>query len=526
MVLHMNDTKRYDILGATKSSLLWGDEGWVYISGEPVRDDDPRQYYKIVPTLFRGVSKRANAISTLPWALVQGETDYDTSEDYQNKAGLVKNMSQMLYLIEFSLVMSGRAYWKREKNPAGYDKLRHLDPTSLQLDEKRAVNGELVWKRYENNVVREYTTKEIIYLWYPDPYVEIGPPDAWPVKTALMACGVLANIDEFAKAYFERGAIKATLFSMSGASRQTAEEFETWWKRFINGIKNVFTTKVINADKVEPIVVGEGIKELAETTVAPEKREEIAQALDIPMSLLFANAANYATAERDKLNWYEDTIVPESKLIASILNDQIFTDLGLRFEFRHETLSIFQEDEKERSMALGYLFNAEVPLDIAMRILGFDLDEEQWKRIEEQVREKEEQAEELVGQLTDNQNQGAAVQPEDPKDKPDPFQEKGVDMQAIGSELGRWQSKCISAVKRGETASSVDFIPVAIPADVFERVSDGLKEAATDTDVKDVFVGAMLEPAEPTTAPANDALMLIMQEIRDMKTATIWRGYP
>jgi len=245
------------------------------------------------------------------------------------------------------------------------------------------------------------------------------------------------------------------------------------------------------------------------------------------MSILFANAANYATAGQDKKNWYEETIVPEAKLIASILNDQIFEPLGLRFEFRHETLDIFQEDEKERSMALGYLFNAEVPLDIGLRILGFELDDEQWARIEEQVAKKEEQAEQLVGQLTDGQNQGAAFHPEDPKDEPDPFVPKGVDMQAIGSELERWQAKCMSAIKRGETADTVAFVPVAIPGDVYDKITAGLVGISNTDELKGIFSTAMRDEPEPDApAPAPDALMLIMQEIRDMKTATIWRGYP
>ena len=67
----MSNIKRMDIIG-TKSSLLNSDDGWVYISGEQVRDDDPRLYYQIIPTLYRAVSKRANAISTMPWALVKG----------------------------------------------------------------------------------------------------------------------------------------------------------------------------------------------------------------------------------------------------------------------------------------------------------------------------------------------------------------------------------------------------------------------------------------------------------------------
>jgi hypothetical protein len=258
----------------------------------------------------------------------------------------------------------------------------------MVLDEKKARNGEIEWKRNEPEP-KTYTPEEIVYFWYPDPYTEIGPPKAWPALAALHACGVLANMDEFAKNYFGRGAIKAMLFAMSGSSKTQADAFEKWWNKYLTGIQNAFRTKVINAEKVQPVVVGEGIKELENVTLSQEKRDEIALALDIKMSILFANAANYATAERDKLSWYEDFVVPEAKFIASILNEQLFEAEGLRLVFRHETLDIFQEDEKERSMALGYLYNAEMPLDIALRVLGFELTDEEWRRIEEQIAKKE-----------------------------------------------------------------------------------------------------------------------------------------
>jgi len=496
--------KTFPIIG-TKSSLLWDEDtdAWVYISGEPQRDANPRAFYKIIPTLFRAVDLRASSIANLPWAIMKGETEYDVSDDYQNKAGLVSNMNTMLYLIEASLVLAGSAYWKREKNPAGFSKLRHLDPTSMKLDEKKAANGIIEWKRNEPQP-KTYTPKEIIYFWYPDPYVEIGPPSSWPVQTALNACGVLANMDEFARNYFGRGAIKAMLFAMQGSSREQATEFEHWWNRYISGISNAFRTKVLNAETVTPVVVGEGIKELENVTLSQEKREEIAIALSIPMSILFANAANYATAERDKLNWYEDKIVPEAKFIASILNEQIFDPLGLRFVFLPETLDIFQEDEKERSMALGYLFNAEVPLDIAMRILGFELTDEDWARIEEQVERKEEQAEELTNNLIEGgQNQGAAFQPEDPKDKPDPFQEKSVDAQQLQRELSIWQSKCLSALKRGEPASSVSFVPVTIPLENYDRIVEGLLDAADADNVKQVFAHAFYDGDESQEKAPN-----------------------
>ena len=482
MVFHMSK-KTFPIIG-TKSSLLWDEEtdAWVYISNEPVQENDSRAYYKIIPTLYRAVDIRASSISNLPWALMDGETEYETSDAYENKTGLISNMNQMLYLIEASLVLAGSAYWKREENAAGFSKLRHLDPTSMKLDEKKAASGEIEWKRNEP-IPKVYTPDEIVYFWYPDPYVEMGPPSSWPVKSALHACGVLANLDEFAKNYFGRGAIKAMLFSMQGASRDTAKEFESWWNRYITGITNAFRTKVMNAESVTPVVVGEGMKELENVSLSQEKREEIALACSIPMSILFADAANYATANQDKRNWYEDKVIPESRFVASILNEQLYEPMGLRLVFHPETLDIMQEDEKERSMALGYLYNAEVPLDIAMRVLGFELTDEDWKRIEEQVKKKEERAEELVDNLTQggNNGDGAAFQPENPVEKPDPFQEKGFIV-----DLDKWQRKSKKRLK-ADKSPAVTFESEHIPATLNAAIEGALEEAGSEDDITQVF---------------------------------------
>ena len=86
MVFHMSK-KSFPIIG-TKSSLLWDEDtdAWVYISGKPHQSDDPRAYYKIIPTLFRGVDLRASAIANLPWALMKGETEVETTPEPESEA--------------------------------------------------------------------------------------------------------------------------------------------------------------------------------------------------------------------------------------------------------------------------------------------------------------------------------------------------------------------------------------------------------------------------------------------------------
>jgi hypothetical protein len=366
---------------------------------------------------------------------------------------------------------------------------------SVTLDENKAKTGEIEFIRNDNH----FTTKEIVYFWYPDPSVELGPPSSWPAYVALNACGVLANIDEFAKRFFAHGAIRAMLFAMDGASQADAQRFESWWKKFVSGIQNAFTTKVINAQKVQPVVVGEGIKELEKVTITAEKREEIASAMDIPFTILFANAANYATAERDKLNWYEDFVIPESDMIAGVLNEQVFEPMGLSIVFTPENLDIFQEDEAARAASMAQLVTALAEPErfmIASKILGYELDQEVEAMIAALITAKEAAREQMAEQVQPAaqpaQLEPGETEPDEDEQEPPALPVK-FDPQ-LERELSIWQSKCIAALKRGKPADSVSFVPIVCSVAEHSRIMAGLKSAQDADQVRAVFARKVEQP--------------------------------
>jgi hypothetical protein len=81
----------------------------------------------------------------------------------------------------------------------------------------------------------------------------------------------------------------------------------------------------------------------------------VATALGVPQTLLFSNAANYATAMADRLNLYDETIIPQCDLIEEVLNDQLLKPLGLRLEFQPKRLEVYQESEVQKADALTKL---------------------------------------------------------------------------------------------------------------------------------------------------------------------------
>src|SRR3990167_3218937 len=379
----------------------------------------------------------------MPFQIMKGnaEKPYDSSDDWQNKVGFLPNPTLLLQLVEAALTMTGRAYLFRERNQAMTTALRYILPSSVtpQIDEEKGLTG---FVRPVKGVQKKYTVEDIVYFFLPDPYVEVGPAKSYPAQAAANACGVLLNIDVFAAGFFERGAIKAMLLTVKGIPVEAErQKLEAWWKRVVSGVKNAFGAKVINAEAVTPVVVGEGIKELESTTINEEKREDIAIAVGIPMSILFANAANYATSQQDELNYLTKTVVPECEFIASILNEQIFAKLGLRFEFLPETLDAFSEDENARAASLKQMVDAGIPLLMALDLLGFELSDEQRTELEAEKIAKEERAKEMAENLSKQQAKPSFApqpgqQPPPPEGPPN-----GSNGDRMQNEMRAWRRK-------------------------------------------------------------------------------------
>lgn len=433
----------------------------------PRRDEDapdPGELLRSVAWLARAVELRANAVASMPFRIVSaGGADFDTSEDYQNKLGFLPNPRRLLYLTEAALCCAGMAYYWREHNRVTTTGLRYIrwDTVEPQIDGRagltgfiRKVNGERVLVPVDG----------ITYFWQPDPYVELGPPLSSPVLAALAASGVLHNLDAFAAAYFARGAIRATLLTVSGNPPQSEKErLKTWWGQFMSGIKNSFSSAVVNADAVTPVVIGEGLAELSNATLTAEKRQDIATALGVPQSVIFSESASGlgggGVAAQDEAHFYSKKIIPECELIAAVWNEQLLAALGLRLVFAPETLDVFQEDENQRAAAFSSYVAAGMPIEVVGPMLGIELPAGwDWEKL---AKLKEERA---------AQTQQAMQSSE----KPDDEDEDERDAKAL-ADLRRWRVK---SLKRGRLAQfESDWIPVPVMDDVRAHGDNGWRDA-------------------------------------------------
>ena len=424
-----------------------------------------------------GVQMRADAVGSMPFAIYSGEDIIDESEQWENKVGFLPNPRRTLRLLEMSLALMGRAYQYRVMQGRNTVRLKYLNPETIRpkLDEDKGLIGFI---RTLPGGQRFLPVEDIIYYWLEDPYKEIGPPDSCPGKAALMASGVLANVDEFMAGFFKRGAIKAMLLTVQGqpppAERKKLEE---WWGRVVSGVKNAFGAHVVNADQIKPVVVGEGLKELENNTLSSDKRNDIATALGVPVTKLFSGSAGGlgggGIVEQDDFRFMQDTIVPECEFVASVLNEQVFESLGLRFEFRPETLDVFQQDEKERAGAFALYCQAGMPPSVVAEMLGLELpDGVSYDSLDEWELEKFERSAAVYGERMGQQQASNARDDED----------------SFKSHLDKWQRK---AVKRGP-GKAVPFESEYITPALRAAIMGALEGTKDEAGIAEVFRGALL----------------------------------
>ena len=495
------------VYGGAKSINPWdldSDIGWtIPSSGE--KQSAVNEYFTRVPWLFRGVTDRAENVGSMPFEIRKGETEIDTSADWQNKILCIANPGRLLRQIEMSLAMTGAAYLFKESNSSGYVKRLVYCAPSTVTEVRDNVTQMLTGYRRNNQV---YKLEQFVAILIADHMTEDGAPKSSAALAALTASGVLYNADRFISEYFRRGAIKATVLQMEGGSPLEAERLQNWWEKVVGGVKNAWAAFVLKAKAITPVVIGEGLEGLQNNELTTERRQDIATALGIPESRLWSSAANYATSEMDTQNYYKSTIIPECKTIADAFNEQLFTAehkmAGYKWVFLTDTLEIFQRDAGEQAASAKAFIDflvacptAEVAFATAAMI-GFEITPELKTAIEAMFAKREEDAARMEAQTAaPADNNPVQDDDEEPDEQPNP-----QEMRAI---LKTWERKALHAIKQGQPAN-VEFTTTVLPRRVRDAIRYELAGAQTVEDVKAIFDKVELPDPMAELKRANDLL--------------------
>jgi HK97 family phage portal protein len=363
----------------------WTADEYYSVFGSYFGSDEttPRSLYAAVGWLYACVNLRSDRVASLPWAVFQGENQLFNNDEDLAAYPYLDNFSDLLELTEMALCLCGYAYWFKQRNARNMPlMMRWFAPDTMEplYDPTVGIAG---FRRHQGNAInpfpasqsasRTYSPDDIVYFKLPNAFSELEPGTP-PAQAAFADAQVLHHMSDFTSAFFGRGAIKATVLRVDpNMMDDQVQKVEAWWKRFFSGIKNAWSTATIRSDALEAVVVGEGLESLTNSDLTLERRQSIATALGVPHSIVAADAANFATAQQDEINFLTNCIIPEGRLIQSTLNRQIFTPVGLRFQFEPERLSAMQEDEEQRATAYSLYVSAQMRPSIAAQLVGLNL---------------------------------------------------------------------------------------------------------------------------------------------------------
>lgn len=339
--------------------------GWVDILAAGRQAWTHQRAYRKLDIYHRCVEIVGGTVSNIPWEIVSSRTDEPVwAKDGRPPDDLawLGDMGIHVWLAATSIALEKAAYFYKERPRIGrgYERLRWLNPLNItpEIDGKAGIAH---FVRHVNGKREQLEPEDMIYLFGLDPYVEIGPSDTSDGEAARASAEVLMAMDTFLQGHFENGLIKTTLLRIhEDAQPDEVARVQTWWQKFMAGVRNAGRLKVIQSGGLEPVTIGDGLKELSNTELTKDMTQKVAAAFGVPVSMLDNSAANLATAREYTMMFYQGVAIPRANRIAMAFNKHLFNDLGYHLRFRPERLELFQTQELSKAQSISQLVGGPV----------------------------------------------------------------------------------------------------------------------------------------------------------------------
>lgn len=439
--------------------------GWVDLLTSDGVPDSVATLYKYVPLLFRAVQLRCDAISSVPVAILKGDEN-EVEWPYPTKLG------NLLWNWEASNLLSGAAYGEIVKNKSGYRKdVKYRNPFDMSVKYDRGV-----YQFKQNSSGATWSNEpdagkfEMIYIREFDPTQDTNP-GIGAAKASNIDAKLLYAISKFPEVYFEGGAMPVTLLGIDSNDRNEIERIQNWFRRSATAIKNAFRVLGVRAGSIKPVTLTPPLKDLSFPELSEIAKDNISMAFGIKQTLLDSEAANYATAQEDRLSFYEDTIKPRARIFEDALNEQLLARDGLRIQFKFNEMEIFQTNESERADLLHKFMNSEMPVELALDLAGYDLTDEQMTVLRAYQKER-------------GIHYPEAELEEDTLEQPT-IRAKFVEVDEQEEELRKWQRFAEKRIKDGKELR--EFETDLIEPSLQGAIAGALEGAKTIDEVKSIF---------------------------------------
>ena len=355
-------------------------------------------------------------------------------------------------------MLSGAAFGEIIANKSGYRKdVKYRNPFDMTV---KYDQGVINFKQQSSGVswINDLNAGkyEMVYVSEFDPSQDILPGVGAGVASKIDA-KLLYAISKFPEMYFEGGAMPVTLLGVDTNDKSEIERVQNWFRKSATAIKNAFRVMGMRAGSITATTLTPPLKELAFPELDKMAKDNVAIAFGIKQTLLQSEAANYATAQEDRISFYEDTIKPRARLYQDALNTQLLARDGLRLEFKFNELDIFQEDEGDRADLLNKLTTAGMPIELALELAGYELTDEQAAMLDAHQDQLDERDDTPALELTNEQD----------------------------AELRRWQRMAEKRIREGKELR--EFETRLIEPSLHGAISGALETAKSAEDVKRVF---------------------------------------
>ena len=345
-----------------------------------------REAYEQVGWYKRCVDVRARTLAALPWAIYGRGDDPVLTESEDTPPDLAWfNAAPSIFRWEVALTMVGQAFSLKERVGRRMTGLYHFGVGTIKPVYTR--EGIAGYERWVNGTkVAVIPPEEVLAIWAPDAWIELGPgaPDG---AAALLHAQVLHDLTGYTGENLRSGLVKKVVWTAEGRPPEpdVREQTEDYLTRWVMG-RGKTRVKVISG-AVKPEIIGSDLSDLTDTAISESHQRALATALGVPHSLVMSDAANFATAKADQLNFLTTTLQHEAGVIADALNRQLFDGLGLHFRFEIERTEAVQSAEAEKALASVALFTGGVlTRDEVRASMGYDpLGEEETPQAEDEV---------------------------------------------------------------------------------------------------------------------------------------------
>lgn len=360
------------VVGSSQKGLslkYW--EAWVGAHNNDERGEKPDMSIVTAWTteswFRRCVDILSSTIAGIPWEITRGDTVLLKSNEEAPSDWEWFDVEDYLYRSAASLATTGASYFQKEgmlnddmefRTLSNITGLKYYKPTTISPVYERGDYGPDDYGnfRYFKRIVdsREFyiSRRAVLHTFQPDPFTEQGPGSSDGMAAREQA-QILYDLSGFTSDQLRSGLPKKTVFVADKDARQPSEDqlkkWQRWIQRYLLGAKGTPPEVMQGLDTKE---IGSDLSSLHSSEITKDAREAVSSAFGIPHSLIMSNAANFATAQADQLNFYITKALPQARVITNALNRQLLAPLGFRFTMKPERLEVFQSYELEKGQTL------------------------------------------------------------------------------------------------------------------------------------------------------------------------------